>query len=122
MIIAVSWLAGRALKEGRAPLAPALRRLCIYTLEAEQGAGQKLRRQAIRTASNDQLAKLSDPPLSELASLVVERLQFGIIVAGLAHHVLLVDRGGQSSYRVARSVATRRNFVGQNSPEKDEII
>jgi hypothetical protein len=85
MIMAISWLAGRALKEGGAPLAPALRPLRIGVLEAEQGARQLLGWQAVGTTGDDQLAQLDDPLLSEQASFVVERLQLGIVVAGLAH-------------------------------------
>ena len=57
-ISAASWLAGRALKEGRAPLAPALHRWCICILEGEQGAGELFGRQRVGTAGDDQLAEL----------------------------------------------------------------
>jgi len=78
------------LKEGRAPLA--LRLLCrriSVPRRKQQCAGELLDGQGIGASGDDQLTQLLELAGLELFCLVIERLQLGIIVTGLAHRSVL---------------------------------
>jgi len=78
------------LKERRAPYALCLpcRRIGVSDRE-QQCAGELLDGQGIGAGRDDQLTQLLKLAGLELPGLVIERLELGIIVTGLAHRSVL---------------------------------
>jgi hypothetical protein len=87
-VVSIASAPGRVLKEGSAPLAPAL-------LDGDIGGGdggeestrQLLDRQDIGVTGDDELAQLPNLALLELLRPIVERSHLGVIVTRSAHGI-----------------------------------